>query len=84
MPRLAFGHGRRCRGSPASDGRGSGRDAFLRAPLRGAEAGPPRRFVHGPDRAERLLEYLERAGFVVMRRPPAVAPHVSLPPIRPP
>lgn len=34
--------------------------------------------------AERLLEYLERAGFVVMRRPPAVAPSVSLPPCRPP
>ncbi|HTU53221.1 MAG TPA: hypothetical protein VMF62_04540 [Acetobacteraceae bacterium] len=34
--------------------------------------------------AERLLEYLERAGFVVMKRPPAVAPRVSLPACRPP
>ena len=33
--------------------------------------------------AERLLEYLERAGFVVMRRPPAAAPSVTLPPCRP-
>jgi hypothetical protein len=33
--------------------------------------------------AERLLEYLERAGFVLMKMPPAVAPHASLPPCHP-
>ena len=49
------------------------RQARLRAVLSGPQARPQRRRDHRADRGEAMVDHLERAGFVVMQRPPDCA-----------